>query len=184
LPEQIRFWEIQDGDKLVEYRQSSLDLEARLEVWLERDISILAPDLLVIGRQVDTDFGGVIDLLCLNERGDLTIVELKRDKTPREVTAQVLDYASWVADLASDRISAIANNYLKDAGPLEAAFARRFDGQLPDSLNESHTMIIVASQIDPSSERIIKYLSESHGVSINAATFQYSRVRSSLHERG
>ena len=34
-------------------------------------------------------------------------------------------------------------------------------------------MIVVGSEIDTSSERIIKYLSDTHGVNINAATFQY-----------
>ncbi len=36
-------------------------------------------------------------------------------------------------------------------------------------------MLVVGSQIDASSERIIKYLSDSHGVNINAATFQFFR---------
>lgn len=30
----------------------------------------------------------------MNSEGDLTVIELKRDRTPREVVAQVLDYAS------------------------------------------------------------------------------------------
>ena len=52
----------------------------------------------MIGREVETDFGGSIDILCIDAEGDLVIVELKRDRTPREVTAQALDYASWVTD--------------------------------------------------------------------------------------
>ena len=36
-------------------------------------------------------------------------------------------------------------------------------------------MLIVGSEIDSSSERIVNYLSETYGVSINAATFQYFR---------
>jgi len=47
--------------------------------------------------------GGIIDLLCIDESGNLIVVELKRDKTPREVTAQTLDYASWVDSLTSER---------------------------------------------------------------------------------
>ena len=104
MPEEIRLWKVEQGDSLKECLRSNLDLEARLEVWLEKDVSILAPDLLVIGRQVETEFGGFIDLLCINEVGDLAILELKRRKTPREVTAQALDYASWVSDLSSERI--------------------------------------------------------------------------------
>jgi hypothetical protein len=158
-----------------EINRSKLNEEGRLEKLLEGDISTIRDDLLVIGRQVGTDYGGWIDLLSLNREGDLVIVELKRDKTPREVTAQTLDYASWINDLSNDRITEIANKYLGDKGPLEEAFKRKFGEDLPEILNESHEMLIVASEIDSNSERIIKYLSDSYGVRINAATFQYFR---------
>jgi len=175
MPEDIRLWKITEGDTLKEINGSKLNDEGRLEKWLEGDISTVRDDLLVIGRQVGTDFGGWIDLLCLNREGDLVIVELKRDKTPREVTAQTLDYASWAKDLSNEKITEIANDYLSDKGPLEEAFKMKFGDILPEILNEHHEMLIVASEIDASSERIIKYLSDSYGVRINAATFQYFR---------
>ena len=175
MPQDVKIWEIQNGDNLKEIQRAKLELEERIENWLEKDISIIASDLLVIGRQVETDFGGVIDLLCLESNGDVVIVELKRDKTPREITAQVLDYASWVKELSNDKITEIANGYLKAQGPLEDAFKRSFHFDLPEILNEHHNMLIVASEIDSSSERIINYLSDTYGVGINAATFQYFR---------
>jgi hypothetical protein len=173
MPQQVRLWKVENGDKLGELVGASLDLEIRIENWLIEDIRVLDPELLVIGRQVETDFGGVIDLLCINEGGDLVIVELKRDKTPREITAQVLDYASWVTDLSGDRVSKIADQFLGNRGPLAEAFKQRFGKELPERINEDHRMLIVGSQIDPSSERIMSYLSDSYGVNINAATFRY-----------
>lgn len=172
MPEEVRLWRIEGSDNLREISRSPLDLEARLEVWIERDISVLSEGLLVIGRQVPTDFGGFIDLLCLDRAGDVVVVELKRDKTPREITAQTLDYGSWVKDLSNQRITAIAEAYLGQ-GKLEEAFKSHLGADLPETLNENHRLLIVASQIDASSERIIKYLSDSYGVNINAATFQY-----------
>jgi hypothetical protein len=80
--------------------------------------------------------------------------------------------------LDSDRINSIAAAYLKARGPLEAAFASRFGAEVPEALNQTHKMLIVASAIDPSSERIIRYLSEHHGVNINAVTFQFFRASS------
>jgi hypothetical protein len=179
MPQEVRLWCIGKDDRLLECPQASLNLEARLEEWLARDISILSDDLLVIGRQVETTFGGFIDLLCIDRAGDLVIVELKRDKTPREITAQTLDYASWVNDLSRDGISAIASRYLESAASLEEAFRQRFEEELPESINESHRMLIVASRIDPSSERIIKYLSNGYGVNINAVTFHYFKTSES-----
>lgn len=175
MTSEIRLWKIQNGNQLKAMENSKLDLEEHLEEWIEKDISMLSNDFLVIGRQVPTDFGGAIDLLCMNRVGDLVIVELKRDKTPREISAQVLDYASWVKELSNDEITNIGDSYLRSLGQgsLEEAFRQKFDSSLPDVLNESHTMLIAAMKIDPSSERIIKYLSESYGTKINAVTFQY-----------
>lgn len=175
MTSEIKLWKIQNGSQLTQIEDSKLNLEERLEEWIEEDISMLSDDLLIIGRQIETDFGGKIDLLCIDRVGDLAIVELKRDKTPREITAQTLDYASWVKDLSIDRIADIANSYLASRGQksLEDVFDQRFDSELPDVLNESHSMLIAATQIDPSSERIINYLSSTYGIDINAVTFQY-----------
>ena len=176
MPDQVRLWEISQ-EQLNEITQSKLDLESRLESWLNKDISILADDLLVIGRQVITDYGSRLDLLCMDSNGDLVIVELKKDKTEREVTAQALDYASWVKDLSNERVTEIANGYLltKNGSNLENAFRDKFSSELPDLLNAQHNIIIVAAHIDSRSERIIQYLSETYGVRINVATFQYFR---------
>jgi len=175
VPEDIKLWRVGDGDRLLEVASSHLDLEERLEKWLAEDISVLSPNLLVIGRQVKTEYGGIIDLLCINPSGDIVIVELKRDKTPREITAQVLDYASWVRELSHNHISQLANAYLESRGPLEKRFTEVFNTELPDMLNSGHSMIVVGSSIDDSTERIINYLSDEYGANINAATFRFYR---------
>lgn len=175
MPQDIRLWRIRKGNELREIKCTKVDIEARIEDWLEKDISIISDDLLVIGRQVETDFGGAIDLLCLEYTGDLVIVELKREKTPREVTAQILDYASWARDLSNETITEIASRYFARRDSLEEAFKRRFGEELPEILNEHHKMLVVASEIDSSSERIINYLSDTYGVAINASTFRYFR---------
>jgi hypothetical protein len=52
---EVRLWEVADADSLKQIHQSKLNQEKRLEDWLEADISILASDILVIGRQITTD---------------------------------------------------------------------------------------------------------------------------------
>jgi hypothetical protein len=179
MPQEIRLWEVKDK-RLEEVPRDKIGLEKFLEDWLEQDISIISDDLLVIGRQVETGFGGLIDLLCLNRDGDVVIVELKKDKA-REVITQVLEYASWVDDLSYEDISYedisnIANEYLKERGfDLERAFSEKFGVQLPDVLNESHEMLIVATDLDDQSKRVIKYLSQ-YGIRINAVTFDYFKL--------
>jgi RecB family endonuclease NucS len=55
---------------------------------------------MLIGRQESTGMGGRIDLLGVAPDGALVLIELKRDRTPREVVAQAIDYAVWVEKLA------------------------------------------------------------------------------------
>ncbi len=174
MANKVRLWDVSSGQDPVEIPNDGIPVEERLEVWLENDIAMLDPGLLVIGRQVRTDFGGEIDLLCLDSAGDVVIVELKKGKTPRDVTAQALDYASWAQKLTYERIQDIANGYLsKNSCTLEERFQDRFGGEaLPDSLNSGHRSIIVAETMDESTERIVEYLS-SMSVPINVATVQH-----------
>ena len=172
MPQNVRLWRVGKNGGLDEISKSNLESERQLEDWIETDINILGTNLLIIGRQVLTDYGHYLDFLCINNEGDLVVVELKRDRTPRDVTAQALDYASWIENLSADRVTDIANDYLKTAGPIEAAFSRKFQADLPDSINETHHMLIVASDIDSSTERIVQYLS-SRGIGINFVTFEH-----------
>ena len=172
MSDSIRVWSV-DGEALSELPRQPVDLESRLEDWMDSDVSVLSDDLLVIGRQLDTEGGGILDLLCLDRAGDVVIVELKRGKTPREVVAQALDYAAWAGDLSFEELKRLGDAHLADAGGLDAAFLARFDAELPDVLNAEHRLLVVASEIDPRSERIIRYLAETRGVPINAVTFNY-----------
>lgn len=49
----------------------------------------------MLDRQVETDYGTFIDILALDGEGVRHVIELKRDKTPRDIVAQALDYGSW-----------------------------------------------------------------------------------------
>jgi hypothetical protein len=171
-----RMWRV-DGSRLLPLESARLEKERRLEEWLEADPSLLGMDLLIIGRQVCTDHGGYIDLLAMDEDGDLAILELKRDRTPREIVAQVLDYASWVAELPPRRVHEIADSYLasRRKDRLKDAFREKFGRALPETLNSTHSALVVASEFDESSKRIVEYLARRHGLEINTAFFRFFR---------
>ena len=50
--------------------------------------------MAVVARQVQTAFGGRIDILALDAEANLLVLELKRERTPREVIAH-----SWTTVL-------------------------------------------------------------------------------------
>ncbi|WP_407334298.1 hypothetical protein [Enterovibrio sp. 27052020O] len=104
------------------------------------------------------------------------VIELKRDKTPRDVVAQAMDYASWVIDLSHDRIEDIYLSFAKANDlpnqSLELAFQEKFGVDISNvELNNSHHLVIVASELDASTERIINYLNTYSRLSINAVFF-------------
>ena len=170
--QKVRLWEVISDRGLQEIPSNEINLEEKLEGWLASDISALDPNILVIGKQVRTDYGGRIDLLCLDSAGDTVIVELKKGQTPREVTAQALDYASWVRELSRERLADIADEHFGKPNSLDTAFQEQFEKPLPDELNLDHRSLVVAESMDASTERIVRYLS-SLNVPINVATIQH-----------
>jgi hypothetical protein len=151
-----------------------LDLEARLQDLLDRDITIANPGWFVIGREVDTGFSSRLDLLAIDGDGNLIVLELKRNQTPREVIAQVLEYGSWIVKVRAEDIPQIYRSYVERYHPdritesFEQAFRRHFAvREVPEDLNSSHELVVVASQFDATN-----YLAESHDVSINAIFFR------------
>lgn len=86
----------------------------------------------LLGRQVATDFGGSIDVLGIDTDAQLHVVEVKCDRTPRDVVAQVLDYSAWVVDLDLEQVSSL---YAEHNGgrDFEGAFAERFSTAMPAS---------------------------------------------------
>lgn len=170
MPIETQIWRI--GDKPEKVGFSALETESKLEQLLAQDLSLVDPGLLLIDRQVPTAYGKHIDLLAIDSEGHLAIIELKRARTPREVVAQAIDYASWVETLAYEDIVELWDHAHPDTR-FEQAFADRFTAEIPEALNESHRMIVVASELDPSTERIVQYLTSGFGVPINAALFRY-----------
>jgi len=178
MPVEVGIWKL--GKKVERVELTSLPSEGRLEEILAEDISILDPNLLLIGRQVPTTFGNFVDLLAIDADGNLVVIELKRSRTPREVVAQLLDYGSWVRKLDDENIAAIFDEHLRkycpgrDKTSLDQAFCEHFGvREMPEALNEGHELVVVASALDPSTERIVNYLADEYGVAVNAVFFRF-----------
>ncbi|TFD65594.1 hypothetical protein [Cryobacterium sp. Hb1] len=104
------------------------------------------------------------------------MIEVKRGLTPRQVTAQLLDYASWGATLSHEQIISIFAHH-RPGVRLTDAFYEQFEITLPDVVNATQVLTIVAPSIDPATERIVKYLAD-FGLLINVVVIQYLRAGS------
>ena len=176
MPINQSIWKINDSKETNPIHEIQLEKEEELEDILHQNISILNDNYLLIGRQVSTSYNKYIDLLAIDGNGSIVIIELKKNKTPREVVAQTIDYASWVKDLESEDIASIyeryASKYNEVQGSLDEAFLEKFGFKLEEEdVNSSHQMVIVAASLDYSTERIISYLSDSE-IPINIVFFK------------
>ena len=54
---------------------------------------------------------------------------------------------------------------------MTTAYQERFNDSLPETSNDEHSITIVASSLDASSERIVQYLAQQHGLNINVVFF-------------
>jgi hypothetical protein len=169
MPIQQAIWKV--GPEPTALIESALASESLLEQMIVAAPKILSDEWMLIGRQEDTGFGGRIDLLALAPDGSLVLIELKRNRTPREVVAQAIDYAGWVEGLKPEDIAAIYARFAPGRS-LAEDFKSRFGSPLDEeSLNSSHQIIVVASSLDDSTERIVAYLNK-RDIPINVLCFQ------------
>ena len=133
MPISHALWTV--GPNPQEVSHAMLATEQQLEDMIVAAPRILSDEWMLIGRQEDTGHGGRIDLLAIAPDGSLVLVELKRDRTPRDVVAQSLDYAAWVEDLKADDLAAIYGRF-KAGQSLSADFKARFGLEMRAALGE------------------------------------------------
>lgn len=171
MPVKFGLWRV-DGAEVRQVSPGVIASEERLEDIIEVRIEILGlGSLFVIGRQVITDFGKRIDLLAVDGQGDLYVVELKKDRTPRDVVAQSLEYGFWTQRLS---LEAVRELYAKhhQGDDFDSAFTSHFEADLPEAINTAHHLIVVATGMDVSTEQIVDYV-RGYGVPVSVLFFEY-----------
>lgn len=126
--------------------------ETILENWIEANPQSLLEDsgLLIIGRQVTTNLGGFIDLLGLDREGNTVVIELKRDRTPRDTLAQALEYASSVEEMTSGQLEFIFQRYLNDEATNLAEYHQQYfalDANEAVAFNKDQRVVIVGQRV-------------------------------------
>lgn len=177
---EIKTWQIINGE--LQSIQTTLKDGGRkesydLEPWIASNPMIIGPDIAIIGRQVETR-GGPIDLLGIDDKGNLVIIELKRDELARDVLSQAIDYASAVADWSIEETSEICRKYKgKSLGEF-------FSETYPDSdwenvdFNDTQRIILIGFSIESSLDRMITWLTNNYNVNINAIVLNYIKTSS------
>jgi hypothetical protein len=176
----MRVYGVESNGKFREYVPTPFQVEheeAVLEDWLEENPDGILEDgkLLIIGRQVNTNLGTTIDLLALDRAGDVVVVELKRDRTPRETLAQALEYTSFAERLDTDQLEEILRSYLNDESLVLAEYHREYFGLAPDdavAFNKDQRIVIVGQHITSEIRQTASFL-RGKGIRVTCVEFSF-----------
>lgn len=97
-----------------------------LQEWLAAEPSMFGERLLIIQKEFDgfSDTRERLDLLALDENGNVVVIENKLDDTGRDVVWQSLKYASYCSSLGKEELRSIYQDYLKKSGSDDTAEQR------------------------------------------------------------
>lgn len=137
--------------------------------------------VLIIGRQVTTNLNSFIDLLGIDKAGNAVVIELKRDKTPRETLAQLLEYASFAENLDYSQLNQIYQDYSGEETSLEDYHHQYFNfgSQVEEkvSFNKTTKLIIVAQKITKEIRQTALFLRKK-GLDVYCVEFKYFQTKS------
>ena len=176
----MRVFGIQSDGKFSEYIRTPFQVdheEAILEEWLESNPDGIVEDgrILIIGRQVVTNFGGFIDLLGVDRQGDVVVVELKRDRTPRDTIAQSLEYVSFAERLDTAQLEGVLRSYLNDESLSLAEHHREYfevGSEEAIAFNKDQRIVIVGQRVTPEIRQTATFL-RSKGIRVTCVEFTF-----------
>lgn len=89
-----------------------------LQEWIANNPSCLGEELLIIQKEFDgfNDTSERLDLLALDKFGNIVVIENKLDDSGKDVTWQVIKYASYCSSLNKEQICDIFQSYLNKIG--------------------------------------------------------------------
>ena len=184
----MRIFSIKEDGDFEEFSQTHFPVmheEAVLENWLESNSDHILEDgkLLIIGRQVKTDIGSIIDLLGIDREGNTVVIELKRDRTPRDTLAQALEYASSIEELATDRLEEILQRYVGGEALNLASYHRNYFELAPDeavSFNKEQRIVLVGQKITREIRQTASFLRRK-GLRVTCLEFSYFQADGGEH---
>jgi hypothetical protein len=147
--------------KIEEKSFSELGFSERkhLQAWLAKNPKSLCSDeqnddIIIIQEEFDgfNDTKERLDLLGIDKQGNLVIIENKLDDTGRDVTWQVLKYASYCSTLSKEQIKRIYQEYLDKQGNGEIAeeilkdfFGKADFEEIPLNIGQTQRIVMVAA---------------------------------------
>lgn len=140
--------------KQITFKSAGFKERQHLQEWIAKNPESLGEELLIIQKEF-SGFGDTnerLDLLALDKKGNLVIIENKLDDTGKDVVWQSLKYSSYCSSLNNQEIRRIFKEYLdknrigRNADEVLSEFFEdeNFDEML--NIGQSQRIILVAGE--------------------------------------
>jgi hypothetical protein len=124
-----------------------------LQEWIANNPESLGEELLIIQKEFNgfNETNERLDLLALDKLGNLVIIENKLDDSGRDVTWQVIKYASYCSSLTKQEIIKIYQDYLGSNGNAELKLSEFFENRdvseltLNQGINSQRLFLVAAN---------------------------------------
>ena len=161
-----------DG-KITQYKKMPVSKEMEIEIFIEKNPEFLEKDLIIIARQKETLDEKIVDLMGLDKDGNVVIIEIKKDKTPRKVIAQILDYAVWAEDLKYEDLNVICKNRSSIGySNVNERFRELTNDIEPEDFNKKQRLYVIGEKIHPQTKKLARYLRRK-GIDINCVEINF-----------
>ncbi|MDM5291719.1 endonuclease NucS [Peribacillus simplex] len=171
-----------DNGRLNVYEETnfkSLNILERndIERWVIEQPEILGEKLYILTNEYDKfdKTSERLDVLALDEQGELVIIELKRDDSGKSVELQAVKYAAYCSTLTVDEIIGIHKDYLQKRGVhlTEEEIKDKLDefvgGEL-ESVSDRPRIIIASREFRPEVTATVLWLRK-FGIEISCVKF-------------
>lgn len=141
-------------NKLEKKTFSELEFGERkhLQEWIAKDPTCLGEELLIIQKEFNgfDDTNERLDLLALDKEGNIVVIENKLDDSGKDVTWQIIKYASYCSSFSKQQIIDTYQKYLGTSTIAEEKLSEFFDNKDIEeiSLNQgltSQRLILVSA---------------------------------------
>ena len=147
----------------VEFAQLSLQERRDIQEWVAANPGIIGEDLLVIAKE----FSGFdrtserLDLLAVDAKGRLVVIELKRDDSGSDAYWQAIKYASYMRRASADvLIGMLASHAEVSEDEAGTKLLNHLDSDDLDSLNKHQRIILASHRFAPEVTSAALWLNE------------------------
>lgn len=127
---------------------TDLKLKERFDIqeWIEKTPSILGENLLIIAKEYELPTRTRLDLLAIDKKANLVVIELKRDNSGTSAEWQSIKYASYCSNFTHEEIYQIYAEYLGTNEDESELKIEDFIETEIDKLNESQRIILASKE--------------------------------------